>query len=187
MLNETFSVIFKHRADFINYLLWCIIICLLHKLFHHHNGLIVCLLLYFAGWNGWFDWRHLIRQFRISFRFYTGNSRIEEGRIGQSGVLESRKWCQFHKKLYGNFQRNWRKSAQQNSQNYNYFGKVFFLKKFLDFFTKRSCTQSQSLLSPRTHAQCFKDPFFVQKQQILEKLEKGSICISVSKLTIFGG
>ena len=40
--------------------------------------------------------------------------------------------------------------------------------------------------SPR-EPQCVKVPFFVQKLQILEKLEKWSIFISVSKLTIFSG
>jgi len=35
------------------------------------------------------------------------------------------------------------------------------------------------------NSQCVKGPFFVQKLQILEKLEKWSIFISVSKLTFF--
>ena len=35
--------------------------------------------------------------------------------------------------------------------------------------------------------QCVQGPFFVQKLQILEKLEKWSIFIFVSKLTIFSG
>ena len=34
-------------------------------------------------------------------------------------------------------------------------------------------------------SQCFKGPFFVQKVQIFEKLEKWSISIFMSKLTIF--
>ena len=35
--------------------------------------------------------------------------------------------------------------------------------------------------------QCVRGPFLVQKLQIIEKLEKWSIFISVSKLTLFSG
>ena len=43
------------------------------------------------------------------------------------------------------------------------------------------------MLNKESSAQCVKGSFFVQKIQILVKLEKWSIFIFVSKLTIFSG